>query len=108
MPRPLSEAPPLHFERARDCEGSSKTAWYIDYIFAGEVPGQGVVVEGVKGVKYAPKPPWMYKNGRFLALIDFKTAKNAIFYLNILNKLYFWDIFEEYNNLKIVGYFRWC
>jgi hypothetical protein len=25
--------------------------------FAGGVPGQGVVVEGVKGVKYTPKPP---------------------------------------------------
>ncbi len=27
------------------------------------VPGQGVVVEGVKGVHYAPKPPGIYKNG---------------------------------------------
>jgi hypothetical protein len=25
---------------------------------------QGVVVEGVKGVKYAPLPPEMYENGK--------------------------------------------
>ncbi len=35
---------------------------------------QGVVVEGVKGVKYALEPSGMYENGeknrRFLALID--------------------------------------
>jgi hypothetical protein len=30
---------------------------------AGGVPGQRVVVEGVKGVKYSPMPPRMYKNG---------------------------------------------
>ncbi len=27
------------------------------------VPRQGVVVEGVKGVKYAHMPPGMYENG---------------------------------------------
>jgi hypothetical protein len=39
---------------------------------AGGVPGQEVVLEGVKGVKYAPLLPEMYqngeKNGRFRAL----------------------------------------
>jgi hypothetical protein len=29
---------------------------------AGGVPKQGVVVEGVKGVKYTPKLPGMYEN----------------------------------------------
>jgi hypothetical protein len=47
------------------------------------VPGQGVVVEGDKGVKYAPKLPEMYenskKNGRFPTLIDLKIAQNTIF-----------------------------
>jgi hypothetical protein len=62
MPRPKSEAPRRHLERARDHEGSSKTAWFSDYWRKG-VPGHGVVVEGVKGVKYGPKPPGMYKNG---------------------------------------------
>ncbi len=48
------------------------------------MPGKGVVVvvEGVKGVKYTPKPPGMYengeKNGQFPALIDFKIAKNTV------------------------------
>jgi hypothetical protein len=28
----------------------------------GGVPRQGLVVEGVNGVKYAPKPPGMYGN----------------------------------------------
>ncbi len=40
---------------------------------AGGVPRQGVVVEGDKGVKYAPKPPRMYeigkKTGGFLRLL---------------------------------------
>ncbi len=31
-------------------------------LLAGGVPRQGVVVEGVKGVKYAPMPPKIYKN----------------------------------------------
>jgi hypothetical protein len=40
-----------------------------------------VVVEGVKGVKYAPKPPRMYENGKnrwFLALIDLKMAEDIL------------------------------
>jgi hypothetical protein len=52
------------------------------------VPVQGVVVEGVKGVKFAPKPPGMYenseKNRRFLALIALKIAQNAVFYRKLL------------------------
>ncbi len=31
---------------------------------AGGVTGQGVVVERVKGVKYAPMSPEMYENGK--------------------------------------------
>jgi hypothetical protein len=31
-------------------------------LLAGRVPGQGLVVKGVKGVKYVPKSPGMYKN----------------------------------------------
>ncbi len=55
------------------------------------MPRQGVVVEGVKGLKYAPKPPRMYKdsgkNGQFSALIDLKIAEKAVFYLKIPNKI---------------------
>jgi hypothetical protein len=51
------------------------------------VPGQGVVVEGVQGVKYAPKQPRMYenggKNGQFSAIIDLK-----IYFKVIINKIY--------------------
>jgi hypothetical protein len=50
MPRPKLEASRLHLERARDCEGGSRTARCIDYWREG-VPGPGVVVEGVKVVK---------------------------------------------------------
>jgi hypothetical protein len=34
------EAPGLHLERARDCAGSSRTAWRADY-WRGECPAQG-------------------------------------------------------------------
>jgi hypothetical protein len=52
------------------------------------VSGQGVVVEGVKGVKQAPKAAqtvqkWC-RNGQFPALIGLKFTKNAILYLKVL------------------------
>jgi hypothetical protein len=69
---------------------------------AGGVPGQGVVVEGVK---YVPKPPEMYENGDktcgFPALIDLKIAKNAVFYLKVLNKISFREILGRIYVLKI-------
>jgi hypothetical protein len=40
MPRPQSEAPDLHLERARDRVGSSRTAWCANY-WRGERPVQG-------------------------------------------------------------------
>jgi hypothetical protein len=40
MPRPQLEAPDLHLERARDCVGSSRTAWCADY-WRGEHPSRG-------------------------------------------------------------------
>jgi hypothetical protein len=52
------------------------------------VPGQGVVVEGVKGVKSSHKLSGMYENGQFPTLIDLKIAKNAIFYLKVPKKIY--------------------
>jgi hypothetical protein len=45
----------------------------------GGVPGQGVVVEGVKGVKYTPMPPRMYENsikmGGFAHFMAYKLPK---------------------------------
>jgi hypothetical protein len=63
MPRTQSLAPHHHFERARDCEGRSKSSWGADY-WQGGVPGQGVVFEGVKGVKYPPMLPECTKTAK--------------------------------------------
>jgi hypothetical protein len=38
-------------------------------IIGGGVPGQGVMVEGAKGVKYAPMLPGMYENGEKLSAL---------------------------------------
>jgi hypothetical protein len=49
----------------------------------GGVPGQGVVVEGVKGVKYAPMSPRMDKNGEktggFTHFLAYKSLKTPFF-----------------------------
>jgi hypothetical protein len=45
----------------------------------GGVPGQGAVVEGVKEVKYIPKPPGMDKNGKKGSFLHFLTKKRCIF-----------------------------
>jgi hypothetical protein len=50
MPRPQAEAPQVHLERARDCEGRLKSCLLLRLLARG-VAGQGVVVEGVKEVK---------------------------------------------------------
>jgi hypothetical protein len=61
------------------------------------VPGLGVVVEGVLKVKQAFQAARNVqkrrKNGYFPALLDLKNAKNAVFYLKLLNKIYSQDIF---------------
>jgi hypothetical protein len=41
MPRPQSEAPGLHLERARDRAGGSRTAWCTDYRRGSARPGGG-------------------------------------------------------------------
>jgi hypothetical protein len=55
------------------------------------------VVEGVKGVKSAPTPLGIYKNGtkngRFPELIDLKITKYVIFYSKVLIAIYFQDVF---------------
>jgi hypothetical protein len=59
---------------------------------AGGVPGQRVVVEGAKRIKYTPKPPGMYKNSkknrRFPALFGLEISENAVFCSKVLNKIY--------------------
>jgi hypothetical protein len=76
------------------------------------VPGQGVVVEGVKEVKYSnkpSKPPGMYKNGWLTALNDLKNAKNAVFKTyKYLTKYTPETFFEEYIYFKIFCCLRHC
>jgi hypothetical protein len=52
---------------------------------AGGVPWQGLVVEEVKGVIYAPMLPEMYKNRKNGW---FPITENAIFCSEVLNKIY--------------------
>jgi uncharacterized membrane protein (DUF485 family) len=62
----------------------------------GGVPGQGVVVEGVKGVKYTPMLPGIYvkiKNRRFCVLFGLLIAINVILCSKVLNKIYSRDVF---------------
>jgi hypothetical protein len=76
---------------------------------AGEVPRQGVVVEGVNGVKLTPIPAEIHKNGaknkRFSSIIVLKIVENAIFYAKVLNKI-FQNVFEEYMTFKMFCYLR--
>jgi hypothetical protein len=57
------------------------------------VPGQGVVVEVVKGVKYAPLPPEMYENDEkwvvCLNVLAYKSLKKKLpfFISNVLHKV---------------------
>ncbi len=69
-------------------------------LLAEGVSVQRLVVEGVKEVKQAfhatGDVPKRCQNGQFPSLIDLKIAENAVFYLKVLNKIYFQDVFEEY------------
>jgi hypothetical protein len=60
---------------------------------AGGVPWQGVVVQGVKGVKDAPMPPGMYENskktGSFAHFLDYKSPKTPFFSQNYLTRYIF-------------------
>jgi hypothetical protein len=40
------------------------------------MPGQGMVVEGVKGVKYVPMPPGLYKNAKMGGFAHFLACKS--------------------------------
>jgi hypothetical protein len=58
----------------------------------GGLSGHGVVVEEVKGVKYAPMPPKIYKNGKkkggFPHFLAYNSPKSAIFCAKELYKIY--------------------
>ncbi len=71
----------------------------------------GGVVEGVKGVKYTPKPPTMYENGE-------KRAVFCTYFKKLLISQFFTEkylsrytpetFFEEYMNFNIFCYLRRC
>ncbi len=66
------------------------------------MPGQRVVVEGVKGVKYAPMLPGMYekddKMGGFAHFLAYKLPKMPFFAQKNLTKHTSEMFFEEYIN----------
>jgi hypothetical protein len=62
---------------------------------AGEVPGQGMVVEGVKGVEYTPMPPEKYKNRCFTHFLDYKSLKTPFFAQKYLTRYTPKTFFEE-------------
>jgi hypothetical protein len=89
-----------------------KTAWCTDY-WQGRVPVQGVVVEGVKGGKQAPKPAEIHKkwakNGWFPALFGltitktpFSTQKYFIRYMSrhLLNP--YGEIGSGFSSMSII------
>ncbi len=55
----------------------------VHRVLAWGVPRQGLVVEGVKGVKYATMPPGMYENGKktggFTHFLAYKLPKMLLF-----------------------------
>ncbi len=97
MPWPQSEASRLHLERARDHEGGSKTAWCADY-WQEEVPGQRVVMEGVKEAK---KPPCQPKYMKMVPKIGGFAQK---YFLRYTPKM----LFEDYITFNIFRYLRLC
>ncbi len=74
----------------------------------GGVPGQGVVVEGVKGIKYAPHAARniekRQKTGGFLHFLACKLPKMLFFAQKYLTRYTPETFFEEYVNFKIFHY----
>jgi hypothetical protein len=72
---------------------------------AGGVPWQGVVVEGVKGVKYASMSPGMYENsekaGGFAHFLAYKLPKTPFFAQKYLTRYTPETFIKEYINFKI-------
>jgi hypothetical protein len=68
------------------------TAWCADYWWGSARVGGGGGGGQKKSIKPS-KPPGIYENGRFPTLIYLNNAKNAVFYLKVLNKIYSQDVF---------------
>ncbi len=104
MPRPQSEAPDLHLERARDRVGSSRTAWCADY-WRGECPVQGQWWRGSHGqLSLQSCPKYVDENGKKRA---YKSPKTLFFAQKYFTRYTHETFFEEYMNLE-AHYFSHC
>jgi hypothetical protein len=78
----------------------------------GGLPRRGLVVEGVKGVKYAPMPPGMYENGEkmggFVLFLAFKLPKTPFCIQKYVTRYTPKMFFKEYINFTIFCVLRHC
>ncbi len=72
----------------------------------GVVPRQGVVVEGVKEVKYAPMLPEIYKNGKkmgsFPHFLAYKLPRTPFFCSKVLYKIYSRDLLYLFKVSEVI------
>ncbi len=99
MPRPQSEAPGLHLERARDRAGGSRTAWRADY-WRGECPARGWWwTDSQKSYKLSQQYE-IAKNGEktggFAHVLAYDSPKTPFFALKYLTRYTHETFFEEY------------
>jgi hypothetical protein len=87
--------PTFTWKELENGKGGSKTAWCTDYWWR-ECPGRGWRWRESKKSNKPPSHPEctkMAKNRLFPIRIDLKITENAVFYLKVLNKIYFRDAF---------------
>jgi hypothetical protein len=103
MPRPLSEAPDLHLERAGDRVSGSRTAWWADY-WQGECPVQGWWWRRSQKPNKPSKPPEIEKNGKkvggFAHVLAYKSPKMPFFTQKYLTRYTHETFFKEYTNFE--------
>ncbi len=103
MPRPQSESPDLHLERATDRVGGSRTAWCANY-WRGECPVQGWWWRGSQKPNKPSKPPEIDENGEktgsFAHVSAYKSPKTPFFAQKYLTRYTQETFFEEYTNFK--------
>jgi hypothetical protein len=71
----------LHLERDRDCVGGSRTAWCTDYGGGSAQPGDSGGESHISQINLPSRPKYMQmvKNGRFHALLAYKSPKTPFF-----------------------------
>jgi hypothetical protein len=96
MPQP--EAPRLPLEKARECEGGSRTAWCATYWRGGSAQPGGGGRGSQRSLPSCLKCTKMMSNGWFSAFIYLKIATNYVIYFKVLNKIYSRDVFLRNNH----------